>query len=253
MHSRRFAAFTLIEMLTVIAVIGILAAILIPTVGRVREAGRVAKCTSNLRTLATTLVLAAQEKRGVFPMAVDDSKSPNGPDRDWMNHLSANYNLPWRSDAGSVGKRNHEIYNCPTTGRDGAGSTFQETNPCYGVNTTILGTSFSAVPSSMTRSRYSNSLRDPSRLVLIADVAGTGGLNGGDFRLQAARFATEGFPSGMTTIAAGTPAPRHPSAGSGYSGGSFNAAFVDGHVERISTSDARLATVETRRALFVSQ
>lgn len=253
MHSRRFAAFTLIEMLTVIAVIGILAAILIPTVGRVREAGRVAKCTSNLRTLATTLVLAAQENRGVFPMAVDDSKSPTDLDRDWMNHLSANYNLPWRSGAGTVGRRNHEIYNCPTTGRDGAGTTFQSTNPCYGVNTTILGTSFSAVPGSMSRSQNLNTLRDLSRLVLVADVAGAGGLNDGEFRLQAARFATEGFPSGMTTIARGSPSPRHPSAGSGYSGASFNTAFVDGHVERISTSDARLATVETRRALFVSQ
>jgi prepilin-type N-terminal cleavage/methylation domain-containing protein/prepilin-type processing-associated H-X9-DG protein len=253
MHSRRFSAFTLIELLTVIAIIGILAAILIPTVGRVREAGRAAKCTSNLRTLATTLVLAAQEKRGVFPMAVDDSKTATDPDRDWMNHLSANYSLGWRPGAGTVGRRNHEIYNCPTTGRDGTGTTFQATNPCYGVNTTILGTSFSSAPANRSRSRNLNTLRDLSRLVLIADVAGPGGLTDGEFRLQATRFATDGFPSGMTTIAGGSPAPRHPAAGSGYSGASFNAAFVDGHVERISTSDARLATVETRRALFVSQ
>jgi hypothetical protein len=49
MHSCRFPAFTPFELLTVIAVIGIL----IPTVGRVRETGRAAKCTSNLRMLAT--------------------------------------------------------------------------------------------------------------------------------------------------------------------------------------------------------
>jgi prepilin-type N-terminal cleavage/methylation domain-containing protein/prepilin-type processing-associated H-X9-DG protein len=45
------AAFTLIELLTVIAIIGILAAILIPVVGRVREAAKTSKCISNLRQI----------------------------------------------------------------------------------------------------------------------------------------------------------------------------------------------------------
>lgn len=42
-------AFTLIELLTVIAIIGILAAILIPVVGSVRESAKSAQCVSNLR------------------------------------------------------------------------------------------------------------------------------------------------------------------------------------------------------------
>lgn len=44
-------AFTLIELLTVIAIIGILAAILIPVVGAVRESARNAQCQSNLRQI----------------------------------------------------------------------------------------------------------------------------------------------------------------------------------------------------------
>ncbi|MEZ0218082.1 MAG: type II secretion system protein, partial [Rariglobus sp.] len=39
-------AFTLIELLTVIAIIGVLAAILIPTVGRVRESAKSSTCTN---------------------------------------------------------------------------------------------------------------------------------------------------------------------------------------------------------------
>ncbi len=61
-------AFTLIELLTVIAIIGILAAILIPVVGKVRSAAQAAKCASNLRQIggATFLYLNDHEDR-FFP------------------------------------------------------------------------------------------------------------------------------------------------------------------------------------------
>lgn len=61
------AAFTLIELLTVIAIIGILAAILIPTVGAVRERARKAKGASELRQIGTALHLYATENKGRGP------------------------------------------------------------------------------------------------------------------------------------------------------------------------------------------
>lgn len=60
-------AFTLIELLTVIAIIGILAAIIIPTVGKVRETAQAATCKSNLRQLTAAALLYAQDNRGYFP------------------------------------------------------------------------------------------------------------------------------------------------------------------------------------------
>jgi prepilin-type N-terminal cleavage/methylation domain-containing protein/prepilin-type processing-associated H-X9-DG protein len=44
-------AFTLIEMLVVVAIIMVLAALLFPALGRVRESGRMVRCSSNLRQL----------------------------------------------------------------------------------------------------------------------------------------------------------------------------------------------------------
>jgi len=62
-----FKAFTLIELLTVIAIIGILAAILIPVIGKIRESARFTKGSSNLREIARGNVLFANENRGWIP------------------------------------------------------------------------------------------------------------------------------------------------------------------------------------------
>jgi prepilin-type N-terminal cleavage/methylation domain len=59
-------AFTLIELLTVIAIIGILAAIIIPVTGRVRDRARTTQCLSNVRQLAMANILFANENKGVF-------------------------------------------------------------------------------------------------------------------------------------------------------------------------------------------
>jgi prepilin-type N-terminal cleavage/methylation domain-containing protein/prepilin-type processing-associated H-X9-DG protein len=63
----RRPAFTLIELLTVIAIIGILAAILIPVVGRVRESARSSNCRSNLRQIGAQLALYANDNRNKLP------------------------------------------------------------------------------------------------------------------------------------------------------------------------------------------
>ena len=53
MQARR--AFTLIELLTVVGIIAILLAILLPVLGRVREAGRRTKCAAQLRQIGVGL------------------------------------------------------------------------------------------------------------------------------------------------------------------------------------------------------
>ncbi|MDR1280687.1 MAG: prepilin-type N-terminal cleavage/methylation domain-containing protein [Opitutaceae bacterium] len=61
-------AFTLIELLTVIAIIGILAAIIIPVTGRVRASARTTKCLSSLRQIGVaSQAYAAENKDRITP------------------------------------------------------------------------------------------------------------------------------------------------------------------------------------------
>lgn len=70
MSVHRDKGFTLIEMLVVVAIILILAAILVPAVGRVIELGRRTNCRSNVREIARASIAYAdspREHRGSTP------------------------------------------------------------------------------------------------------------------------------------------------------------------------------------------
>ncbi|RRJ96124.1 prepilin-type N-terminal cleavage/methylation domain-containing protein [Opitutaceae bacterium TAV4] len=66
-RGRAVHAFTLIELLTVIAIIGILAAITIPTIGKVRESARKTTCLSNVRSIGQALVMYGNDNKDMGP------------------------------------------------------------------------------------------------------------------------------------------------------------------------------------------
>jgi len=60
-------AFSLIELIVVIGIIGLLLAFLLPALEKGRESANAVKCASNLRTLGQSLAIYANENHGQYP------------------------------------------------------------------------------------------------------------------------------------------------------------------------------------------
>ena len=107
----RLAAFTLIELLSVIAIIGILAGILIPAVGKVRESSNSATCVSNLRQITAVSLMYANENGGRLP---SQGKQPDDDSSTfWFQKIAPMLGGYADMDA-SQAEREIEVYRCPS-------------------------------------------------------------------------------------------------------------------------------------------
>jgi len=79
------AAFTLIEMLVVLAIIGTMAALLLPALVSAREKARQTECISNLRQCGLGFEMYLQEYNGYYPV-VHEGNVPGISYEEWLEH-----------------------------------------------------------------------------------------------------------------------------------------------------------------------
>jgi len=128
--------FTLVELLVVLAVIGVLAALLLPALGRAKESGKATACLSNLRQCGIALQLYIQDNNNKLPRMRD--KSPTT----LTNELPA----PDQVLASQLGNTN--VLKCPSDKWDfkdplllplASATFFDQTGSSYGWNSLVNG------------------------------------------------------------------------------------------------------------------
>lgn len=70
--------FSLVELLAVVAIIGVLAALVLATLGPMRANARMAKCSANLRSIGTAFEQFAADYRGYYPAVTYNTAHTNG-------------------------------------------------------------------------------------------------------------------------------------------------------------------------------
>ena len=142
----KWQSFTLIELLIVVAIIAILAAMLLPALNQARERGRAASCINNLKQLGTGVLLYTADHADFLP-PIQGSASGSYPC--WTNALmgpnlkvsaSAIYTSGVWMKTGRYAQ--NTLFHCPSmTGRydltgteTGGGAGWWIIKPHYGIN-----------------------------------------------------------------------------------------------------------------------
>ncbi len=163
MNRRTTHAFTLIELLTVIAIIGILASILIPVVAKVRDSARDSVCKSNLRQLHAATLLFANDNNDMFPPDYSSSQ-PNFHTPEGIGHYLD-------VDPRRLGET-PEIYRCPVREMMVNG-VYAWWHIDYALNG-LLGGPWGGNPDDVPPPSHTMSgIREPTQIMLYADWRGT--------------------------------------------------------------------------------
>jgi prepilin-type N-terminal cleavage/methylation domain-containing protein len=227
---RNKTGFTLIELLVVVAIIALLIAILLPSLGKAREKAKLAKCLSNLRQIGLASFMYQGENNGYFPMGSGSKEHPEDFVW-WQTDRAADINkgslVPYMG-----GTFNKKVFMCPSDPGTRVDVT-KDTPYSYGANCWVFAIVPEAVEPALHAGivsiRFSAMLSPAAKIELVDE----------DYMsLDDMCWAPQNWTAANNTNIIGVYHDKQSSNVSNTNYGKGAANFIDGHSELILRADA---------------
>jgi prepilin-type N-terminal cleavage/methylation domain-containing protein len=177
-HRKRSEGFTLVELLVVIATIGILAGLLLPVVNRAKASAQRTTCASNLRQINLGLRMYSDDSRDVAPSTPNTTRSRPLWVLNWTGYKTLMRGYVGRNDMSSPENR---LFACPAdtfhfdflTARYVPKGLHEQTSSDYSSylfnggnlnSNTVAGGYYDGIAG-----RTVSSIKNPARTVLVAE------------------------------------------------------------------------------------
>lgn len=219
-HYGRRIGFSLIELLVVLAVVALLAAMIIPAVQKSIARSRATQCQSNLRQIGSLFPLYALNHEGHYPPALSPDRT-----RTWRSLLAEEFiNREQVTTLEGVASEAYQLLWCP------------EYDERYPHEDHVAG-----------RGSYSLNWFFDDNVTGLKRHVGDSNIKG-----NVEPLVIDGYPrsdnsqigafGGFRTLVSG----RDEGSGDYHPGGTFNALFLDGHVEAMTQEMAEGADADVR-------
>lgn len=228
-------AFTLVELLTVIAIIGILAAILIPTIGKLRATARNTQCVSNLRQWGAAVRLLSNDRKGLVALYNNLGAASATSDPKIYSPYFSQQNM---IDPSGASRPSQEVMSrCPTAVSDTADSAFRKRCYAFGrpagyqrLDSSVFGLD----PGSLISCYNVANAANPARLVLMIETQSP---------TESLITVDNGNSSFTDNV---RPMQTNTNYGLVRHGGSVNVLFLDGHVATYSFSQTDYSDAQNK-------
>lgn len=254
---KKTLSFTLIELLTVIAIIAILAGLLLPAVNSARAKARTTSCLSNQKSVAVAFINFSDDNKSYFPPAYSKQKDgTTSYDAGWSGAIYPYIGLTFDCNGKQVQK---SVLNCTSSDFNGQDYFIKNVSSAYtsnplitdvnGLTSSESGCTDGDWTATETRSAKNSRIKFASRCILVTDanctyLAGADGIGApltiaGAYKtcndLQKTHDTAE-----MSNVLDDNQANKYVQFSADDTtwvhNNSINAAFADGHCETISKS-----------------